>query len=42
MKAAIYHGTKLVAIEEVAAPVPGPGFVLIRMKVCGICGSDVH
>jgi (R,R)-butanediol dehydrogenase/meso-butanediol dehydrogenase/diacetyl reductase len=29
-------------IEEVEVPKPGPGQVLIQVKVCGICGSDVH
>lgn len=29
-------------IEEVDAPKPGPGQVLIQVKACGICGSDVH
>jgi scyllo-inosose 3-dehydrogenase len=29
-------------IEEVAIPKPGPREVLIEVKQCGICGSDVH
>jgi len=29
-------------IEEVEVPKPGPGEVLIQVKACGICGSDVH
>ena len=29
-------------IEEVDIPKPGPGEVLIEVKQCGICGSDVH
>ena len=29
-------------IEEVPIPKPGPGEVLIEVKACGICGSDVH
>ncbi len=29
-------------IEEVPVPQPGPGEVLIEVKSCGICGSDVH
>ena len=29
-------------LEEVERPVPGPGEVLIDVKLCGICGSDIH
>jgi len=29
-------------IQEVEKPVPGPDEVLIRVKACGICGSDIH
>ncbi len=32
----------VVEIEHTARPVPGPGEVLVRMRVVGICGSDVH
>ncbi|MGQ9557030.1 MAG: scyllo-inosose 3-dehydrogenase [Desulfurispora sp.] len=42
-----YLGSKVwrnpvVAVEEVDVPEPGPGEVLIEVKACGICGSDVH
>jgi threonine dehydrogenase-like Zn-dependent dehydrogenase len=42
-----YLGSKVwrnpaLKIEEVDAPEPGPGEVLIEVKACGICGSDVH
>src|SRR5690348_7084165 len=30
------------AVEELPAPEPAPGEVLIRVRACGICGSDVH
>ncbi len=42
MKAAVYHGVKDIRIEEVAEPKPGPGQVKVRIKYCGICGSDLH
>lgn len=42
MKAAIYHGRERLEIEEVERPYPKPGYVLIRMEVCGVCGSDLH
>lgn len=29
-------------VEERAAPEPGEGQVLLRMRLCGICGSDLH
>jgi threonine dehydrogenase-like Zn-dependent dehydrogenase len=42
-----YLGSKVwrhptMKIEEVEIPQPGPGEVLIELKACGICGSDVH
>jgi (R,R)-butanediol dehydrogenase/meso-butanediol dehydrogenase/diacetyl reductase len=42
MRAAVYHGVRDLRVEEVAEPTPGPGEVKIRVKYCGICGSDVH
>ena len=43
MKAARFYqvGHPLV-LEEVPQPQPGTGEVLIRVKSCGICGSDIH
>ncbi len=29
-------------VEEVDAPEPGPGEVLVKSRACGICGSDLH
>jgi threonine dehydrogenase-like Zn-dependent dehydrogenase len=28
--------------DEVPEPVPGPGQVLVGVRACGICGSDLH
>src|SRR5664279_4071620 len=42
MKALVLKEYKQFAWEEVPAPVPGPAEVLIAVKACGICGSDVH
>jgi (R,R)-butanediol dehydrogenase / meso-butanediol dehydrogenase / diacetyl reductase len=42
MKAAVWHSKGDLRVEEVAEPNPGPGQVKIRIKACGICGSDVH
>src|SRR4051812_43213351 len=42
MKALVLKDYKRLALEEAPKPKPGPGEVLIRVKACGICGSDVH
>jgi len=42
MKAAVFHGLRDIRIAEVAEPKPSPGEVLVRVKYCGICGSDLH
>ena len=34
-------GEELV-VADVADPVPGVGEVLVRVSVCGVCGSDLH
>jgi 2-desacetyl-2-hydroxyethyl bacteriochlorophyllide A dehydrogenase len=31
-----------VVVEEAEIPRPGPGEVLVRMAVAGVCGSDIH
>ena len=41
MKAAVLHAVNDLRIEDIATPMPGPGEVLVRVKSCGICGSDV-
>src|ERR1700746_1105207 len=28
--------------DDVPEPVPGPGQVLVSVRACGICGSDLH
>lgn len=42
MKALVLKDYKKFSYEEVPAPEIGPKDVLIRVKACGICGSDVH
>ncbi len=37
----VWRNAKIV-IEDVPIPKPGPKEVLIEVKQCGICGSDVH
>jgi threonine dehydrogenase-like Zn-dependent dehydrogenase len=33
---------RMVVRDDVTEPVPGPGQVLVGVKACGICGSDLH
>ena len=42
MKAAIYKGERAIKVEPAEKPVPGPGYVLLEMRNCGVCGSDLH
>lgn len=37
----IYRNPQL-RMAEVPKPEPGPGEILLRVKACGICGTDVH
>ncbi len=43
MKAAVLHkiGHPLV-IEDIPVPEPGHGDVLIKVRACGVCHSDLH
>lgn len=42
MKALVLQEYKQFAYEDVPEPQPGPDEVLVAVKACGICGSDVH
>src|SRR4051812_8740659 len=42
MRAAVLRGGRMVYRNDVADPVPEPGQVLVDVKACGICGSDLH
>jgi L-iditol 2-dehydrogenase len=42
MKALVLKDYNTFALEDVPLPEIGPEDVLIRVKACGICGSDVH
>src|SRR5437899_3797569 len=42
MKALVLKEYKHLVFEDVPAPTPGPDEVLVSVKACGICGSDVH
>lgn len=42
MRAARLHAPHVVRVDEVPAPVPQAGEVLVRVDRVGVCGSDVH
>jgi len=42
MKTAQYTAEREVKLADVPVPKPEPGAVLLDVKCCGICGSDLH
>ena len=43
MKAALFYGdSQDLRLEEVDIPEPGNGDIVIKVRVCGICGSDTR
>jgi len=43
MKAAVVHEFgKPLTIEDVPIPQPGSGQVLVKVRACGVCGTDLH
>ncbi len=42
MRAAVYKGDQRLSVEEVPTPSAGPGQVVVKVKYCAICGTDVH
>lgn len=42
MKALVLREYRQLSYDDVPEPVPGPEEVLVSVKACGICGSDVH
>ena len=41
MKVAVYYSASDIRIEERPKPRIGDGEILVKMKRCGICGSDL-
>jgi L-iditol 2-dehydrogenase len=41
MKAAMYHSLDKIVIQDVPKPEVGSDEVLVEMKACGVCGSDL-
>jgi threonine dehydrogenase-like Zn-dependent dehydrogenase len=42
MRASVLRDGRMVLRDDVPEPTPGPGQVLVDVKACGICGSDLH
>jgi 2-desacetyl-2-hydroxyethyl bacteriochlorophyllide A dehydrogenase len=42
MKAAVYADIRDVRVHTVPDPEPTPDDIVLRIKACGICGSDLH
>lgn len=42
MKSAVFYGKHDLRVEEHEIPTLGPRDVLIQVKACGVCGTDVH
>lgn len=42
MKVAVYEGVRSIRFEERPKPKAGVGEVLVKVKYCGICGTDIH
>ncbi|MDB4433171.1 alcohol dehydrogenase catalytic domain-containing protein [bacterium] len=42
MRAAVARSREHLEIERIPRIEPGPGEVRVRMRACGICGSDLH
>lgn len=42
MRASVLRDGAMVLRDDVDEPVPGPGQVLVAVRACGICGSDLH
>lgn len=41
MRAAVYQGDSVIAVESIPTPAIGPGEILIEVRSCGICHTDL-
>jgi L-iditol 2-dehydrogenase len=41
MRAAVLRGWNDLVVEEIETPEPAPGEVLVRVRACGLCGTDL-
>ena len=42
MQAVVIEGPGDISAGELADPTPGPGEVVVAVRACGICGTDIH
>jgi len=42
MRVGVFRGVRRIEVEEAPEPVAGPHDVVLEVKACGICGSDLH
>ena len=43
MRAAVFQGVEAgLSVEKIDDPAPGPRGIVVRVRRCGICGSDLH
>jgi len=42
LKASVHYGPRDIKVIDVDTPKPQAGEVIIRVRACGICGSDLH
>ena len=42
MQAAVFLGDRRMELRELPVPRPGSGQVLLRVRACGVCGTDNH
>ena len=42
MKVAVYEGVESIKFRDRPVPSAGPGEAVIKIKYCGICGTDMH
>jgi L-iditol 2-dehydrogenase len=42
MKAAVYEGLDKITVRELPTPTPEPGGIVVRVRACAVCGSDIR
>jgi len=42
VQAAVFEGIRTICVQTIPDPEPTPDDIVIRVKACGICGSDLH
>jgi 2-desacetyl-2-hydroxyethyl bacteriochlorophyllide A dehydrogenase len=42
VQAAVFEGLRTIRVQAIPDPEPTPDDIVIRVKACGICGSDLH